>query len=111
MAEVKRHGPGTIVSQEFYEIEELSATSFCPDSTDASTPATQVHVQIQIKGGLDAYGFRSPPEPPLILRCHGTDTLDAFIEALIENRTFVFGRRKWDASKYETQEERDRARS
>jgi hypothetical protein len=41
--------------------------------------------------------------PPLVARFHGTDTLDALIEALIEHRTYVFGRREWDASKYPEQ--------
>ena len=98
MADVHRGGPRTLVGQEFYEVEEIGAYSFCPDSNDASTPATQVHMSIKLASRL----FAKQP-PPMVARYHGTDTLDALIEALIEHRTYVFGRRKWDASKYPEQ--------
>ena len=71
---------------EFFDIESLNVFSFCPDSDDASTPATQVHI---------AHRVKSNPRVPFIMRCHGPDTLDAYIEALIEHRTYVFGRREY----------------
>lgn len=71
MASVHRHGPGSLVGQEFYDLEEPGAYSFCPDSNDGSTPATQVHVVIRLKGGLDAYGFRAPPSPPMVMTWGG----------------------------------------
>ena len=52
---VERTGPRTLVGQEFYEIEELGCWSFCPDSDDASTPATQVHAHLTVHG-LDRRG-------------------------------------------------------
>jgi hypothetical protein len=97
MPDTHRSGPKSLVGQEFYDIHELGAYSFCPDSNDASTPATQVHVRIQVKDVLGKI------LPPFIARFFGKDTLAAFIEALIEHYTYVFGRRKWDASKYEEQ--------
>jgi len=89
MPKIERSGPRTLVGEEYFDIVELGAISVCPDSDDASTPATQVHVKIQCK---DAIGRKLPP---FIARFRGTEMLDAFIEAMIENRTFVFGRRNW----------------
>lgn len=93
MPKVERTGPRSLVGQAFYEIEELGAWSFCPDSDDASTPATQVHVHLTV-AGLDEVG-RKKIFPPMVARFRGPDTLDGFIEALIEHRTYVFGRRKF----------------
>ncbi len=82
-----RGKPGaSLTGMAFYDIEFLNTISFCPDSNDASTPATQVHQIIKLKGV-------GAPREPLIARFHGTTTLDALIEALIEHRTYVFGRR------------------
>lgn len=72
----------------FYDIDFLDTLSFCPDSNDASTPATQVHQMIKLKG-------IGAPKYPLVARFSGPKTLDALIEALIEHRTYVFGRREW----------------
>ena len=72
----------------FYDIDFLDTISFCPDSNDASTPATQVHQVVKFKGP-------GAPEYPLVMRFLGPKTLDSFIEALIEHRTYVFGRRDW----------------
>jgi hypothetical protein len=98
MAKVERAGARSLVGQEFYEIEEVGAWSFCPDSNDASTPATQVHMHMTISSPL----FSKPP-PPLVARFHGPDTLDALIEALIEHRVYVFGRRHYRSDKYPEQ--------
>jgi hypothetical protein len=98
MPKIHRSGPRSLVGQEFYDIEQLGAFSFCPDSNDASTPATQVHVQIQAKDALGKI------LPPMICRFHGPGSLDAFIEALIEHRTYVFGRRFWRSDRYPEQE-------
>ena len=84
----------SVVGMEFFDIESLDVFSFCPDSNDATTPATQVHISHRVR----QFQF------PLIMRCHGPGTLDTYIEALIEHRTYVFGRREWDASKYPEQE-------
>ena len=78
----------SMVGVEFYDIDLLDTRSFCPDSNDASTPATQVHQFINLKGP-------GAPAHPLVARFSGTNTLDALIEALIEHRTYVFGRREW----------------
>lgn len=102
MPKIERNGPRSLVGQSFYEVEEIGCCSFCPDSDDASTPATQVHAHLTV-AGLDTLGRRKV-FPPMICRFHGADTLDAFIEALIEHRTYVFGRRDWDASRYPEQE-------
>ena len=87
MAEVTRGGPRNLQGMAFYEFESLDVYSFCPDSNDASTPATQVHAAIRLKGV-------GAPSHPLVVRFHGPDTLDAWIDALVEHRTYVFGRRK-----------------
>lgn len=79
---------GSMAGVAFYDIDMLDTFSFCPDSNDASTPATQVHQMIKMKGV-------GAPKDPLIARFSGTKTLDALIEALIEHRTYVFGRREW----------------
>ena len=99
MADVHRGGPRSLVGQEFYEVEEIGACSFCPDSNDASTPATQVHVNITAKD------WSGKAMPPFIARFHGPDTLDAFIEALIEHRTYVFGHKPWASFHYPVQVE------
>ena len=99
MPKVVRGGPRTAVGMAFYDIHELGTASFCPDSNDASTPATEVHVSIQIRPQI--IGER--PLPHMVAAFKGTATLDAFIEALIEHRTYVFGRRSWDATKYKEQ--------
>lgn len=78
----------SMAGRAFYEIDFLDTLSFCPDSNDASTPATQVHQIVKLRG------VGAPPHP-LIARFHGPKTLDALIEALIEHRTYVFGRREW----------------
>ena len=78
----------SMVGMEFFDIDFLDTLSFCPDSDDASTPATQVHQVIKFKGA-------GAPEPPLIARFKGARTLDSLVEALIEHRTYVFGRREW----------------
>ncbi len=85
MPETTRHGPKNMAGMEFYDIDSFDVASFCPDSNDASTPATQVHVTVKLK--------RIPT--PLVMRYHGPDSLDAHIEAMIEHRTYVFGRREW----------------
>ena len=85
MPKVERHGPGNLAGMEFYDIESFDVFSFCPDSNDASTPATQVHVAVRLKR----------VGAPLVMRYHGPDSLDAHIEAMIEHRTYVFGRREW----------------
>jgi len=103
MAETTRSGPGSLVGHAYYDIDGLSTYSFCPDSNDASTPATQVHVAIQLKGTALGFGMRRPAPPPMVMRFHSNDTLDAFIEALIEHRTYVFGRRHWSADAYPEQ--------
>jgi hypothetical protein len=100
MPKVHRSGPKSAVGMEFYDIEEIGAASFCQDSDDASTPATQVHMQIKLDSAV--HGL----VPMLVARFHGTDTLDAVILALIEHRHFVFGRRDWDTYKYPGQEEK-----
>lgn len=76
----------SVVGMEFFDVESLDVFSFCPDSNDATTPATQVHIAHRLKGN---------PRIPLVIRCHSPRTLDAYIESLIEHRTFVFGRREW----------------
>jgi hypothetical protein len=101
MPKIERGGPRTLVGQEFYDIEELGAFSFCPDSDDASTPATQVHVKLQV-AGLDELGKRKV-FPPMVARFAGAETLDAWIEAMIEHRTWVFGRRVWPVAQYPEQ--------
>jgi hypothetical protein len=78
----------SMAGMSFYDIDFLDTISFCPDSNDASTPATQVHQIIQLKGV-------GAPSAPLIARFSGAKTLDALIEALIEHRTYVFGRSEW----------------
>ncbi len=95
MSQTVRSGPKTLVGQQFYDIEQIGAYSFCPDSNDASTPATQVHVEIQLKAPPRHAEQRRETLLPFIMRYHGTDTIDAFIEALIEHRTYVFGRHEW----------------
>jgi len=100
MAETTRSGSmrgkreASMVGKEFYDCDYFHTLSFCPDSEDASTPATQVHHMLKLKG-------IGAPSAPLVIRFHGTDTLDAMIEALIEHRTFVFGRREWRNDFYE----------
>lgn len=94
MPETKRHGPRSLVGQQFHEIHELGVFSFCPDSNDASTPAKQVHISIQMEAMAHAVSG-APPLPPLIMRCHGTATLDDHIEALMEHRTYVCGKHEW----------------
>jgi hypothetical protein len=73
----------SMAGMEFYDIDFMDTISFCPDSNDASTPATQVHQIIKFKDR----------NIPMVARFHGTTSLDALIEALIEHRTYVFGRR------------------
>ena len=88
----------SMAGMEFYEIESFQVLSFCPDSNDASTPATQVHCVVRIKSSLSEGGrtvISVPKPPPLVMRYHGPDSLDAHIEAMIEHRTYVFGRREW----------------
>lgn len=102
MPKTERQGPKSLVGMKFFEVEELGAFSFCPDSNDASTPATQVHVRITL-AAADQLGRKV--FPPFIARFHGPGTLDAFIAALIEHRTYVFGRREWSAAQYPEQEE------
>lgn len=97
MPKITRGGPRSAVGQQFFEIEEVGALSFCPDSDDASTPATQVHLSIKAK---DAIGNVFPP---MVMRFFTPEFLDSVIEALIEHRTYVFGRRDWDSSKYREQ--------
>jgi hypothetical protein len=104
MSKVHRTGARSLVGQEFYEIEELGCWSFCPDSNDASTPATQVHMHITLAAPPGLTLTRTV-QPPMVCRFHGPGTLDAFIESLIEHRTYVFGRREWDATKYEEQKQ------
>jgi hypothetical protein len=105
MPKVERGGPKTAVGMVFLEIEEIGASSFCPDSNDASTPATQVHMTLRVKGVADYLGIPKTIRPPtMVARFLGTGTLDAFIEALIEHRTYVFGRRQWDATGYPEQQ-------
>lgn len=87
-----RSGPKSMVGQEFYDVEELGAGSFCPDSNDASTPATQVHVHITLKR------WDGKPNPPFVMRCHRPETLDEFIESLIEHRVYVFGKREYHSN-------------
>lgn len=85
MPKTERHGPRDVSGMEFYDLESFDVFSFCPDSNDASTPATQVHVAIQMRAFVT----------PLVMRYHGPGSLDAHIKALIEHRTYVFGRRSW----------------
>ena len=101
MPKIERTGPRTLVGQAYYEIEEIGCWSFCPDSDDASTPATQVHAHLTVSG-LDESG-KKRVFPPMVCRFHGPGTLDAFIEALLEHRTYVFGRRAWSADAYPEQ--------
>lgn len=104
MAEITRRGPKDMSGVEFYELDGVDIQSFCPDSNDASTRATQVHLSIVMKSAL-----KKIPELPMILRFHGTDSLDAIIEALIEHRTYVFGAKEFgmgpDGGGYEVQED------
>lgn len=76
----------------FYDIDEFSVISFCPDSRDASTPAKQVHVIVQLK---ESPGSLESKPLPMVMRYHGPGSLDAHIEAMIEHRTYVFGRKQW----------------
>lgn len=86
--DMRNNPKSSMAGMEFYDFESVNILSFCPDSNDASTPATQVHQIIQMKGPL-------APKHPLVMRFRGPKTLDAMIEALIEHRTYVFGRRDW----------------
>ena len=52
MPKVHREGSRSLVGQEFYEVEEVVCWSFCPDSNDASTPATQVHMHMTLSSPL-----------------------------------------------------------
>jgi hypothetical protein len=92
MPDVTRGGPGSMAGVAFYDVDSINVFSFCPDSNDASTPATQVHVHITMK---DATGRK---QAPMVMRCFGPDTLDGLIEALIEHRTYVFGRREFHSN-------------
>ncbi len=91
--------PKNVTGMSFYDLMEIDVGSFCPDSTDASTPATQVHMTLQLKPQPPA---RQAP-PPLVARFHRPEILDGVIEALIEHRTYVFGRRTWSADRYPEQ--------
>lgn len=81
----------SLVGQAFYDIEHLRVYSFCPDSNDASTPAKHVHMEIAQKQHV----LERKQRAPWVARFKGPDTLDALIEALIEHRTYVFGRREY----------------
>jgi hypothetical protein len=100
-------GPKDLTGMAFRDVDHLGAFSFCPDSRDASTPATQVHLVVQIKGDLDDYGLRGPKPPPFVCRFHRPEILDALIESLIEHRTYTFGRRAWTADHFPEQPRRE----
>jgi len=73
----------------FFEIDHFNVGSFCPESTDASTPATQVHVRVKLKAPPATLPGLPPVDVlsrlPLVMRYLGPDTLDAHIEAMIEH--------------------------
>lgn len=77
-----RHGPSAIPAAEYYEAgPEFNVGSWCP-TPDGSGPPQQVHLR-----------FGTPPGNCMLVRFKGPDSLDALIDALLEHRQHVFGKR------------------
>lgn len=73
-----------IAQADYFEIPEevnVFGWSPLPPGRKNATP-TQVHLH-----------FGAPPGPVFVVRFKGTGTLDAVIDALVEHREYVFGKR------------------
>jgi hypothetical protein len=74
--------PGVFAEANYYEVpEQLNVYSWCP-TPDGSGPATQVHLH-----------FGTPPGIVGVMRFKSPRTLDRIIDALIDHREDVWGKR------------------
>lgn len=79
---VTRHGPSAIPQADYYELApHVNVFSWCP-TPDGSGKPEQVHMHIGKPGG-----------PIMLTRFKSPLTLDAVINALIEHREHVWGKR------------------
>jgi hypothetical protein len=90
LPENHRGGPGSMVGVAVYDVDSinvlllLSRLGRREHAGDASRFAPVTSRIVMWRWTL-----------PMVMRCFGHDTLDGFIEALIEHRTYVFGRRQF----------------
>ena len=109
---VERLGERNAEEVAFFDVDEVSVRSTGPGLVGGGAPATQVHMVLRLRLALPSVvpGARiaTAPLPPLALRFCAADDLDPIIEALIEHRTYTFGRREWSTDGFVDQGEVER---